>query len=71
MRDPKNNSSYFSRILVTLMQKNFARVLRIVTLICTKSFKGIQRVLYMFGLQNENWKGTPPFYCKLRSVVRF
>ncbi len=39
---------FFSRILVTLMW-----LLRIVTLVCTKSFEWIQRVLYVFGLCND------------------
>ncbi len=43
---------FFPCILVTLTWRNFARVLRIVTLVCIKSFEWIQRVLYVFSLCN-------------------
>ncbi len=44
---------FFSYILITLAQQNFAHMLRIVARVSTKSFEWIQQVLYVFSWCND------------------
>ncbi len=60
-----NNAHFFSRILVTRTQQNFAHVLWIVIPVPTKSVKWTQRVLYSYNELERNSA------LQLRSIVRF
>ncbi len=51
----KKRRLFFSRILVTLMWQHFALVLRIVTLLCTKSFFVVHSLSYLIEFFSNFW----------------